>query len=433
MKKISRFIHVVDDNSVFNAINRKIINLDPESVEYIKENKNKIGIENYPNKIEIDNVITTVDEENKLIEELKNKTTDTQFQGLYLITTTSCNLDCDYCFYRCSISESLKHKEMMPFSVAKKAVDEFKKIVSNNIKDDEYWEQITLYGGEPMCNKELLRKIIPYIHDTFKEEYTDIVINTNLTLLDDEIIGILKENNVIVEVSIDGEKSIHDKHRKFIDGKGSYDIVINNAKKLISEGIKVIPMITATNDNVENYSNIVLEILDELGTDEFFTNVLITGTYDVKSDYYEKLAKSMVDLYRQVLSKKEDCDFSKLCESILGNRKVIAKNSCGGTRKITVFPNGKVYACQALQKLDINDMGDLDSDFSHNSNYDLWRKRNRFNNEECLDCEIIGSCGGGCATGSYNSTGSIYGIDYNQCKYSKELYKVLKNMNNKKN
>lgn len=427
MKKISRFIHVLNDTCLWNAIEKRTIILDRELVNYVKENKGKEDIKNIPSVLEEYNVVTTLEEEKTLIESLKQQTTDSQFQGLYLITSTSCNLDCDYCFYRCSVSGSLKEKNLMTENVARKAVDGFKDVVKNNKTYDGYWQQITLYGGEPMTNKPLLKQIIPYIHNKFNDKYTDIVINTNLTLLDDEMIEVLKDNNVIVQVSLDGSKEIHDTHRKFIDGSGSYDIVMRNAKKLVDNGVTVIPLITATDANVDNFANVVYDILEQLGTEQFYSNVIISGTFDVSDDYFNKLAKAMVELYEKILSKTGDCDFAQLCESILGNNRVISKQTCGGTRKITVFPNGSVYACQALQKLDINSMGTIDSDYLNHPNYDLWRKRNRFNNEECLDCHIVGSCGGGCATGSYNSTGSIYGVDHNQCEYNKALYRVLTN------
>lgn len=425
MKKISRFIHVLNDECLWDAITKTTKRLDKELIDYVKANKDSSDIKDVPKQLEELGIVTTLEEENALIEKLKNQITDKQFQGLYLITSTRCNLDCDYCFYRCSISGSLKEKHLMPFETAKKAVDSFKEVVKDNETYDGYWQQITLYGGEPMTNKPLLKQIIPYIREKFNDEYTDIVINTNLTLLDDEMMQILKDNNVIVQVSLDGSKNIHDKHRVFINGEGSYDIVIANAVKLRNFGVRVIPLITATNDNVDDFANFVYDILEKLNTREFYSNVLITGTYEVTPDYFDKLAEAMVELYEKILSKDGNCDFAKLCESILGNNRAISRQSCGGTRKITVFPDGHVYACQALQKLDINSMGTLDSDFSKSPNYELWRKRNRFNNPECLDCKIIGSCGGGCATGSYNSTGSIYGVDHNLCEYNKALYRVL--------
>lgn len=426
--KISRFIHVLDDSTLWDSLNKKSISLDKYLVEYIKENKYNVNLSNYPKILEDTGIVVTVESEKQLIEKLVKQTTDNQFQGLYLITTTSCNLDCDYCFYRSSASGSLKHREFMEFEIAKMAIDEFKKVVDNNIKTDGYWQQITFYGGEPMLNKKLLMEAIPYARKVFNDCWTDLVINTNLTILDDDLIKLFKDNKVIIEVSIDGNRNLHDLHRKTIDGKGSYDVVIKNAKTLVKNNIEILPMITATNDNVNDFCDIVSEVLQEIGVDKFNANILITDSYNINEDYCENLAQQMIMLNER-FAKKENAGaygFKELCDSLIGKNKLVAKNSCGATRKITVFPNGNVYACQALEKLDLNNMGTLENDFVNNEKWELWKKRNKFLNEECLDCEIIASCGGGCATGSYNYSGTIYGKDYNQCMYNKALFKLLK-------
>ena len=119
-KKISTFIHIIDDETIWDALNKELISLDKATIKYIKNNKDNEKLLDIPKNI-VNNkyIITTVKDEQNLINHWIDKTTDKQFQGLYLITTTGCNLDCDYCFYRSSISESLHKKNNMPFEVAK--------------------------------------------------------------------------------------------------------------------------------------------------------------------------------------------------------------------------------------------------------------------------------------------------------------------------
>lgn len=135
----------------------------------------------------------------------------------------------------------------------------------------------------------------------------------------------------------------------------------------------------------------------------------------------------MIKAYEEFGEKAKDYAFVDFYNSLLSKDNRIVRNSCGATRKITVFPNGSIYSCQALQKLEINNMGLLDDDFINNSNWSFWYSRNRFKNKECLNCEVIAFCGGGCATGSYNATGNITGIDTNDCEYTKRLFKQLIN------
>lgn len=74
----------------------------------------------------------------------------------------------------------------------KMQIDKFKENVVNNFKDNNYWQQITFYGGEPSINKELLKQAIPYARKVFNDEYTSIVVNTNLTIYDEELFEIYK-------------------------------------------------------------------------------------------------------------------------------------------------------------------------------------------------------------------------------------------------
>lgn len=423
--KISRFIHVISDTKIWNALSKEIITLNKDVIDFIIKNKGVNDINNYPPVLFELGIVTTPEKERQMIKNIIEQITDKQFQSLFLIATTECNLDCDYCFYRSSSSESLKKREKMSVEIAIASIDKFKSLTSSNRITSGYWQQITFYGGEPLLNKKLLKVAIPYARQIFQDNYTTIVVNTNITLLDGEVIKLFKNNDVEVQISIDGNEEIHNRYRKTVNGSGTYDIVIKNIKRLVQSGVKVLPMITATDANVKNLSETIKSIVDETGVKDFAVNVLISESFKVDEQYTELLAEQMILAYQSYGDLANDYAFYELYEMLLGNDKRIARNSCGSTRKITIFPNGNVHSCQALEKVEINNMGNIHDQFISNENWKLWRYRNRFNNEECLNCEVVASCGAGCATGSYNSTGSIYGIDLNNCEYTKKLFKKL--------
>lgn len=421
--KISTFIQIYGDR-VWNSLTKEFVNLSSNDIEFIKKYKNVPINVMVPNNLIDLGIVTTIEEERKLIEQLKFMTRDSQFQSLYLIASTACNLDCDYCFYRSSASDSLKHRQNMDFSIAKKALLDFKRIVESNIRGKDYWQQVTFYGGEPLLNKSLLYQAIPYTRELF-DESTNLVINTNATLLSKEDISLFSDNAVEVQVSLDGDREKHDLHRKTQVGEPTYDIVINNIKKLLDSGVKVLPMITATDDNVDNFSERLYRIVMELGIDDYAVNVLITNSFGISDEYTEKLASEMLKAYQQFGNVASDYAFVELYEILLGIDKTVAKGACGSSRKITVFPDGKVYACQAMEKVHQNYMETINNDYLSSPNWDCWRSRNRFDNLECLSCGSVISCGGGCATGSYNMNGSIYDIDKNNCEYTKKLFRKI--------
>ncbi len=424
--KISTFIHIFN-NKVWDALHKEYLNVSEEELIYLKNNIDKESLEDIPKSLIDKGIVTTKEKEKILLNKLKEKIRDNQFQSLYLISSTSCNLDCDYCFYRSSSSKSLNHHQNMSFEVAKKALIDFKKIVENNVKDSNYWQQVTFYGGEPLLNKNMLCQAIPFVRENF-DANTALVINTNGVLIDDNDIKLFKDNNVEVQISLDGDKKPHDLHRKTQNGEPTYDIVISNIKKLLENGVKVLPMITATNDNIDNFSEKIYSIVKELGINEYAVNILITNSFAVNDNYTEKLANEMLSAYQKFGNVASDYAFVELYNRLLGVDKTLSKNSCGSSRKITVFPDGKVYACQALEKVQQNYMSTLSDDYLKNPNWECWRSRSRFDNEECLICPSIISCGGGCATGSYNLNKSIYDIDKNNCEYTKKLFKKIHNI-----
>ena len=421
--KISTFIHILNDK-IWDALHKEYVYVSEEELKYLKNNIDKENIENVPESLLNKGIITTREKELKLLKELKEQISDKQFQSLYLISSTSCNLDCDYCFYRSSASKSLTHHQNMSFDIAKKALLDFKKIVQNNIKNSEYWQQVTFYGGEPLLNKNMLYQAIPFARENFDID-TNLVINTNGLLIDKNDIKLFKDNCVEVQISLDGDKEKHDLHRKTQNGEPTYEIVINNMKRLLDDGVKVLPMITATDDNIDNFSERVYSIVKELGIDDYAVNVLITNSFDVSYEYPEKLAKEMLTAYKKFGNIASDYAFVELYNRLLGTDKTLSKNSCGSSRKITVFPNGKVFACQALEKVYQNYMGTISDNYIENPNWECWRSRSRFDNDECLKCPSVISCGGGCATGSYNINNCIYDIDKNNCEYTKKLFKMI--------
>ena len=424
--KISTFIHIFDDK-VWDALHKEFIYLSEEELKYLKNNINKEMLENVPQSLINKGIITTIGEEVKLLKQLKEQIRDKQFQSLYLISSTSCNLDCDYCFYRSSASKSLSHHQNMSFDIAKKALLDFKKLVESNIRDHDYWQQVTFYGGEPLLNKNMLYQAIPFVRDNFDID-TNLVINTNGVLIEKNDITLFKDNSVEVQISLDGDKEKHDLHRKTQNGDPTYEIVIDNMKRLLERGVKVLPMITATDDNIDGFSDRIYSIVKELGINDYAVNVLITNSFKTSDDYTDKLAKEMLIAYKKFGNIASDYAFVELYNRLLGIDKTLSKTSCGSSRKITVFPDGKVFACQALEKVVQNYMGTLSDNYIVSSNWECWRLRSRFDNDECIKCPSIISCGGGCATGSYNMNGSIFDIDKNNCEYTKKLFKKIHNI-----
>ena len=152
------------------------------------------------------------------------------------LVSEKCNLNCSCCF------EKNKNSDFMSPEIAIKSVNflfnNFAENLSNKFLTIDDRIDITLFGGEPLLNFDTI-KVILKESDKLKEETGfkfGINIITNGTIMSDEIVKTLKfynqkNDNIFIQLSIDGLKESHDYYRKYYDGKGSFDVIMRNLPK----------------------------------------------------------------------------------------------------------------------------------------------------------------------------------------------------------
>jgi uncharacterized protein len=152
-----------------------------------------------------------------------------------LFVAQQCNLSCVYCYGQ---SGEYTERGMMSAEMAFKAVDW---LMENSGDNDEV--HVGFFGGEPMMNFPIIKKVVSYARQGAEKrgKKVNFGMTTNGSLLTDERIAFLREQNMHVEVSFDGPAHIQNRQRPFRNGKGSYAKVHANVQKLI----KVIPQVSA--------------------------------------------------------------------------------------------------------------------------------------------------------------------------------------------
>ncbi len=144
--------------------------------------------------------------------------------------TTNCNLRCEYCCYSDGYTTFKERKSgNLKFETAKTILDYFVKNLSDRGTRVNCAEPfaISFYGGEPLLNFSILKKIVEYA-ETLNFKGKDIVftMTTNALLLRDYA-DFFELHNFRILVSLDGDRK-HDFYRKTAKGKESFDIVKNN-------------------------------------------------------------------------------------------------------------------------------------------------------------------------------------------------------------
>lgn len=141
--------------------------------------------------------------------------------------TRMCNFDCRYCLYAGEEGIERTHEnDNMSLEVAYKSIDFLfaHSCDSNKIN-------IAFYGGEPLLNFELIQKVVEYVKTKFYSKAIQYSMTSNGSILNEEIVHFLIENNFFLSISLDGPEHVQNKHRTFRNtGKGTFNTVMRNVQ-----------------------------------------------------------------------------------------------------------------------------------------------------------------------------------------------------------
>lgn len=238
-------------------------------------------------------------------------------QKITLQVTQSCNLRCDYCPYSGGYRNREHTNNKMDWNTAKKSLD----FLLEHSIDNEI-VNIGFYGGEPMIEFDLIKKCIEYAKEIFKGKDIQFSITTNGTLINKKIIRYFVKNKVNLTISLDGPKEVHDKNRRFCNGSGTFDKIINSLDYIKEEFPEYYKRL---------FFNVVLDPESDFSCiNDFFCNYetikenpaslsLITEQYSVNSINYsqEYFVKNEYEYFKVLLSKLNRLDsknVSKLLE-----------------------------------------------------------------------------------------------------------------------
>ena len=151
-----------------------------------------------------------------------------EVKALCLHICHDCNLRCRYCF----ADEGAYHakREFMTLEVAKKAID----FLIENSGNRKVLET-DFFGGEPLMNFDVVKETVYYAKEQAAKRGKRFLftLTTNGLLLKDDIADFLNKEFENVVLSLDGRKEVHDAVRKTVNGKGSFDLVIENLKNFV--------------------------------------------------------------------------------------------------------------------------------------------------------------------------------------------------------
>ena len=171
--------------------------------------------------------------------------------GLTIAPTADCNFRCPYCYEKGVI----KPQYMTP-----ETEDAIVKLVESRAKSIEMLS-ITWYGGEPLMAVGVIESLSKRFIEICEERnitYKASMV-TNGYFLTRENIELIKSLKVTsVQVTIDGNREMHDSMRFLGDGGGTFDIIMDN----LSENKDILPMIDLRMNINKNNAPHIKEVQD---------------------------------------------------------------------------------------------------------------------------------------------------------------------------
>jgi uncharacterized protein len=344
--------------------------------------------------------------------------------SLFLVVSQDCNMCCTYCFANDGMYDKAG---LMSAKTAKKAVELFRDITHSNCR-------ITFFGGEPLLNFEVIRETVNYAGELFKDRTVSFALVTNGTIITNEIVDFLKKNGFIVQVSVDGNERFHDNHRKFKDGRPTYQEIMLNVKAMKEAGVFVSVRATLCHGNTD-LKDFLKYCANDLGVNVGFVPVrsdeeeLIFGKEDV-----DALCKTYKDMFQEVVATGRFTEILRspplaamirTCFELenLPPAKFEPDFCHAGKKSITVDTSGDVYPCHTFIGYEGFRMGNIECpDMENIQNF--VEKAHWKNKITCPHCFARIYCGGGCSHASYTANGDIRVPYKHFCEFMRSMFKL---------
>ena len=331
-------------------------------------------------------------------------------------TSERCSLNCTYCY------QFNKTPMRMSFETAKTFID--------NLLADKYGYInrynspaiiIEFIGGEPLMEINLTRKIYEYFleqcyelnHPWFTLHRISICSN-GLQYFDEEVQDFFKEyaQNVSFNISIDGNKELHDACRIQPNGEGSYDIdiaALNHYNRHYTPERN--SKMTLAPSNIKYLFDSVVNFIEN-GMTCININCVFEEGWNQKTALIEyqqlkKLADYLLEnnlehLYIAIFNERQEDMMSKYSDS----------PPCGGNGSMLALrPNGQFYPCIRYMPTSVGNnvkdlcIGNIETGIiGREQDSEILKMMDRitrrsYSNDICYECPLSNDCGACVALG----------------------------------
>jgi len=177
-------------------------------------------------------------------------------------TGSACNLACKYCFF-------LEKERLYPGVRAHMDDDVLREYITRCIESQPVDDvTITWQGGEPtMMGLDFFRRSVGIADSHAGGKQVSYTMQTNGTLLDESWCEFLRENRVLVGLSLDGPAEMHDAYRLDRQGRPTQARVMEAARLMQQHGVDFNVLCTVHAANAPHPLDVYRFFRDEVQTE----------------------------------------------------------------------------------------------------------------------------------------------------------------------
>lgn len=336
------------------------------------------------------------DETQLYIDSARRIENDLTHTHLIINPTINCNFKCWYCYE--------KH---VPSKMSEDTIKNIHKYIELSCKETQNLI-ISFFGGEPLLYyEEVILPILIHAKNIADREKIQFSSNctTNGSLFNAVRINELKKYNFnFAQITLDGDRDVHNKTRYYSNGHGSYENIIDNIKELVRQHIHITLRINYTAENIQSIINIPHDLNNIPSIEKSYISVSFHKVWQEKDVPNLEIYKA-IDAFEKAGFKTSKIVLGAFCYGDL-------------RKSVLVNYNGDVYKCTAVDFEQTTRDGFLDRNGKivwENDSIER-RMRKKFSNKPCLDCKIFPICHGGCSSKPLQNKGEYCIFDFDENK-----------------
>lgn len=287
-------------------------------------------------------------------------------------------------------------------------------------------------GGEALLRLPFLRECLDFANVRARAHAKRLrfILQTNGTLLKEDSLTFLQQNDVAVGVSYDGLATAHDAVRPFPGGRGSAARVLANIDRMLEAGIRVSLLTTVTADNVEALPEICRD-LQRRGVDRVKFSLLTRQGRALAQDgplppdpqrYVQALNTVLDEIVSGTIGSLRIENIVNLMNQVLLSERVYLCDSrpCGAAGAfLAALPDGYLYPCETFPATPDYRIGAIarvtPEELVSAPVRQQLRTAGLRRPDICLRCSFLARCGGGCPSNAINDDNGMDGVEEIVC------------------